>query len=115
MIEDPHFSSCAEVQKTPEYPQNQGNEPEKLCFHQEDWEKIIKILQNFNRKKATPKGDMQVGKTKEKNSLSQLLPQMLNFYININTFPTGIKKADFKPVYRKDDPFVVCAIKFMII
>ena len=40
---------------------------------------------------------------------------MLNFYININTFPTGIKKADFKPVYRKDDPFVVCAIKFMII
>lgn len=39
---------------------------------------------------------------------------MLNFYIDINTFPTGIKKVDFKPVYRKDDPFVVCTIKFMI-
>ena len=65
MIEDPHFSSCAEVQNISEYQQKQGNEPEKLCFHQEDCKKMLKILQNFNRKKATPKGDMPVGKTKE--------------------------------------------------
>ena len=92
MIEDPHFSSCAEVQNISEYQQKQGNEPEKLCFHQEDCKKMLKILQNFNRKKATPKGDMQVGKTKEKNSLSQLLPQMLIFTLILILFPLELKR-----------------------
>ena len=30
---------------------------------------------------------------------------MLNFYIDNNTFPNGLKKADIEPVYKKDDPF----------
>ena len=65
MIEDPHFSSCAEVQKISEYQQKQGNEPEKFCFHHEECEKMLTILQNFNCKKATQEGDIPVGKTTE--------------------------------------------------
>ena len=30
---------------------------------------------------------------------------MFNFYIDKKTFPDGLKKADIKPVYKKDDPF----------
>ena len=30
---------------------------------------------------------------------------MLNFYIDKNIFPSGFKKADIKPVYKKGDPF----------
>ena len=30
---------------------------------------------------------------------------MFNFYIDNNTFPNTLKKADIKPVYKKDDPF----------
>ena len=30
---------------------------------------------------------------------------MFNFYIDNNTFSNGLKKADIKPVYKKDDPF----------
>ena len=30
---------------------------------------------------------------------------MFNFYIDNNTFPNALKKADIKPVYKKDDPF----------
>ena len=30
---------------------------------------------------------------------------MFNFYIGNSTFPNGLKKADIKPVYKKDDPF----------
>ena len=29
---------------------------------------------------------------------------MFNFYIDNNTYPNGLKKADIKPVYKKDDP-----------
>ena len=29
---------------------------------------------------------------------------MFNFYIDNNTFPNGLKKADIKPVYKNDDP-----------
>ena len=30
---------------------------------------------------------------------------MFNFYIDNNTFPNGLKRADIEPVYKKDDPF----------
>ena len=30
---------------------------------------------------------------------------MFNFYIDDNTFPNGLKKANIKPVYKKDDIF----------
>ena len=30
---------------------------------------------------------------------------MFNFYIDNNTFLNGLKQADIKPVYKKDDPF----------
>ena len=30
---------------------------------------------------------------------------MFNFYIDNNTFPTVLKKADIKAVYKKFDPF----------
>ena len=30
---------------------------------------------------------------------------MFNYYIESNTFPKGLKKADIRPVYKKDDPF----------
>ena len=30
---------------------------------------------------------------------------MFNSYIDNNTFLNGLKKADIKPVYKKDDPF----------
>ena len=30
---------------------------------------------------------------------------MFNVYIDNNTFPNGLKKADIKRAYKKDDPF----------
>ena len=30
---------------------------------------------------------------------------MFNFYVDNDTFPNELKKADIKPVYEKDDPF----------
>ena len=35
----------------------------------------------------------------------KVLSEIFNFYIKKNTFPDGLKKADIKPVYKKDDLF----------
>ena len=57
-------------------------------------------------KKATQQGDISVRIIKEnKIAFSQFLSQMFNFYIDNNAFPSGLKKADIKLVYKKDDPF----------
>ena len=35
---------------------------------------------------------------------SKVLSEIFNFYIDNNSFPNGLKKADIKLVYKKDDP-----------
>ena len=67
---------------------------------------MLKILQNIHSKKATQQGDIPVRIIKEnKFTFSKILSEMFNFYIDNNSFPNGLKKADIKPVYKRDDPF----------
>ena len=67
---------------------------------------MLKILQNIDSKKATQQGDIPVRTIKENRfTFSKILSGIFNFYIDNNTFPNGLKKADIKLVYKKDDPF----------
>ena len=67
---------------------------------------MLKIFQNIDSKKTTQQADVPVRIIKEsKFTFSKILSEMFNFYIDNNTFPNGLKKADIKPVYKKDDPF----------
>ena len=67
---------------------------------------MLKILQNIDSKKTTQQADVPVRIIKEsKFTFSKILSEMFNFYIDNSTFPNGLKKADIKPVYKKDDPF----------
>ena len=67
---------------------------------------MLKIIENIDCKKAFQQGDIPVRIIKEnKFTFSKVLSQIFNFYIDNNTFPNALKKADIKPVYKKDDPF----------
>ena len=61
---------------------------------------------NIDVKKATQQGDIPVRIIKKnKFTFTKILSEMFNFYIDNNTFLSGLKQADIKPVYKKDDPF----------
>ena len=64
---------------------------------------MLKILQSFDSKKATQQGDIQKVRIIKENkfTFSKVLSEIFNFYIDNNTFPNGLKKADIKPVYKK--------------
>ena len=63
---------------------------------------MLKILQNFDCKKATQQGDLIVGIIKENKFIfSQFLSQMFNFYIDNNDFPNWLKKANMNLVLKK--------------
>ena len=65
-------------------------------------DKMFKILQNVDSKKATQQCDMPVRIMQEtKFTFSKNVSEMFNFYIDNNTFPNGLKEADIKPVYKK--------------
>ena len=67
---------------------------------------MLKLIENIDSKKATQQVDIPVRITKEnKFTFSKVLFEIFNFYIDNNTFPNGLKKADIKPVYKKDDLF----------
>ena len=67
---------------------------------------MLKLIENIDSKKATQQVDIPVRITKEnKFTFSKVLFEIFNFYIDNNTFPNGLKKADIKPVYKKEDPF----------
>ena len=68
---------------------------------------MLKIIENIGSKKATQRADIPVRIIKEnKFTFSKVLSEIFfNFYIDNNTFPNGLKKADIKPVYKKDDLF----------
>ena len=69
-------------------------------------DKILKIIENIDSKKATQQGDIPLRIIKEnKFTFSKVLSEISNFYIDNNTFPNALKKAGVKPVYKKDDPF----------
>ena len=69
-------------------------------------DKMLKIIENIYSKKATQRGDIPVRIIKENKFIfSKVLSEIFNFYIDNNTFPNGLKKADIYPVYKKDDPF----------
>ena len=67
---------------------------------------MLKIVENIDSKKATQHGDIPVRIIKENKFIfSKVLSEIFNFYIDNNTFPNGLKKADIIPIYKKDDPF----------
>ena len=77
-----------------------------FSFYHVNPDKMLKIIENIDSKKATQQGDIPVRIIKEnKFTFSKVLSEIFNFYIDNNTFPNGLKKADIKPVYKKDDPF----------
>ena len=79
---------------------------ELFSFYHVNPYKMLNIFQNIDSKKATQQGDIPVRIIKEnKFTFSKILSEMFNFYIDDNTFPNGLKKADIKSVYKKDDSF----------
>ena len=68
--------------------------------------KMLKIIDNIDPKRANQQDDIPVQYVKEnKFTFSKGLSEIFNFYIDNNTFPNGLKKADIKSLYKKDDPF----------
>ena len=77
-----------------------------FSFYHVNPNKMLKILQDIDSYKATPQGDIPVRIIKEnKFTFSKILSEMFNFQIDNNTFLDVLKKADIKPVYKKNDPF----------
>ena len=77
-----------------------------LSFYHVNPDKMLKIIENIDSKKATQHGDIPVRIIKENKFIfSKVLSEIFNFYIDNNTFPNGLKKADIKLVYKKDVPF----------
>ena len=70
-----------------------------FSFYHVNPDKILKIIENIDSKKAAQQGDIPVRSIKEnKSTFSKVLSEIFNFYIDNNTFPNGLKKADIKPV-----------------
>ena len=77
-----------------------------FSFYHVNPDKMLKIIENIDSKKATQHGDIPVRIIKENKFIfSKVLSEIFNFYIDNNTFPNGLKKADIIPIYKKDDPF----------
>ena len=77
-----------------------------FSFYHVNHTKMLKIIENIDSKKATQQGDIPIRIIKEnKFTFSNVLSEIFNFYIDNNTFCNGLKKADIKPAYKKDDPF----------
>ena len=77
-----------------------------FSFYHVNPDKMLKIIENIDSKKATKQRDIPVRIMKEnKFTFSKVLSEIFNFYIDNNTFPNGLKKADIKSLYKKDDPF----------
>ena len=77
-----------------------------FSFYQVNPDKMLKIIENIDSKKATKQGDIPVRIMKEnKFTFSKVLSEIFNFYIDNNTFPNRLKEADIKPVCKKDKPF----------
>ena len=59
-----------------------------FLFYHVNPNKMLKVLQNIDFRKATQQGDIPVRIIKEnKFTFSKMLSEMLNFYIDNNTFP----------------------------
>ena len=77
-----------------------------FSFYHVNPDKMLKIIENIDSKKATQHGDIPVRIIKENKFIfSKVLSEIFNFHIDSNTFPNGLKKADIIPIYKKDDPF----------
>ena len=77
-----------------------------FSFYHVNPDKMLKIIENTDSKKATQHGDIPVRIIKENKFIfSKVLSEIFNFYIDNNTFPNDLKKADIIPIYKKDDPF----------
>ena len=77
-----------------------------MTFYRVNPDKMLKIIQNNYSKKVSQQINAPVRITKEnKFTFSNILSEMLNFYIDNNTFPNGLQKRDIKPEFVKDDPF----------
>ena len=73
-----------------------------FSFYRVNPDKMLKILQNIDSKKATQQCDIPVRIIKEnKFMFSKILSEMFHFYIDNNTFPNGLKKTDIKLFIRK--------------
>ena len=72
-----------------------------FSFYHINPNKMLKIIENIDSKKATQHGDIPVRIIKENKFIfSKVLSEIFNFYIDNNTFPNGLKKADINPVYK---------------
>ena len=77
-----------------------------FSFYHVNPDKMLKIIENIDSKKATQHGDIPVRMIKENKFIfSKVLSEIFNFYIDNNTFSNGLKKANINPIHKKDDPF----------
>ena len=66
-------------------------------------EKIVKDVDKLHNKKASQNTEIPVKINKENIFNSCFLHHNFNNLISCATFSTGIKHADIKPIYKKDD------------
>ena len=64
---------------------------ELFSFYHVNCNKMLKIIENIDSKRATQQGDIPVKIIKEnKFTFSKILSEMFNFYIDNNNFPNGL-------------------------
>ena len=62
-----------------------------FSFYHVNPDKMLKIIENIDSKKATQQGDIPVRIIKEnKFNFSKVLSEIFNFYIDNNTLPNGL-------------------------
>ena len=82
-----------------------------FSFYHVDPDKMLKIIENIDSEKVTQHGDIPVRIIKENKFIfSKVLSEIFNFYIDNNTFPNGLKKADITLFTRK----MILLIKLII-
>ena len=73
-------------------------------FKFETQEKFSKLIQNLNSNKATQQYDIPIKILKENSEIfSYILCHNFNNSLFSKAFPSSLKKADIKTVYKKDE------------
>ena len=75
-----------------------------FSFKFETQEKFSKLIQNLNCNKATQQYDIPIKILKENSEIfSYILCHNFNNSLLSKVFPNNLKKADIRPVFRKDE------------
>ena len=107
VLDDPIITAVYKYKKHPSFLKIKEKVNKKMTFFlfiMLTPDKMLKIVQNIDCKNSTQQGEIPVRIIKE-SKFTKISSEVFNFYIHNNNFPNGLKKADIKLVYKKDDLF----------